>query len=561
MRRDDVVERRPSSIEYAGQVVAPARHVGRYELLSELGRGGMAELYVGRLRGVGGFSKLVAIKRMLPHLSQDPKFVELFLDEGRIAARMSHGNLCQVFELGEADGELFLAMEYLDGVTWETLSRALPDDPAVVVRATAAVIAQACEGMHYAHELRERDGSPTPVVHRDISPQNLFVTSEGTCKILDFGVAKVVTEVSKTRTGIVKGKLPYMSPEQIRGEALDGRSDVFALGVVLWEGLTRKPLFMRETEFLIWKAILDEPIQTVTSAAPQLLASVNDVVMRALARDREERTPSARELGHQVRAMAESWGGPMTPLELADAVRTYCASELAARASQLSEMMTGATARASVSPARADITPTVERPSRAASTRVQLRDRSEVLGATPRRTRRSIVYALAGVIALGIVAWVLVSSRHEDSRARGNETVARDQVPVDATATPTAPVDGALVDTAAPDAALPDARSTALVEPPPRTNKERVRSTPSSTSRPSPTTAKVREAPGTLSLDVKPSARVYLDGAFVDETPLFQHPVSAGAHELRLVRPDGSSKVIPIRISPGKPLNMQTVSW
>jgi len=212
---------------------------GRYELLLVLGRGGMAELDLARLNGVGGFAKLVAIKRILPHLAQDRQFVEMFLNEGRIAARLSHPNVCQVYELGEVDGELFLAMEYLDGVSWDDLLaqvRVTFDAPARL-RLTAGVLSQAAEGLHYAHQLRDVAGNSTPVIHRDVSPQNLFVTVDGVCKVLDFGVSKMMTDGPRTRTGLLKGKLPYMSPEQIRGEPIDARSDVFALGVVAWEAL------------------------------------------------------------------------------------------------------------------------------------------------------------------------------------------------------------------------------------------------------------------------------------------------------------------------------------
>ncbi len=302
--------------------------VGRYELLIELAKGGMAELYVGRLHGVGGFARLVAIKRILPHLAEDKLFAEMFLNEGRIAARLAHTNICQVHELGEADGDLFLAMEYLDGVPWSELVKKLPRDTQTL-RLAAGVIAQACDGLHYAHELRDLDGNATPVVHRDVSPQNLFVTTDGTCKVLDFGIAKMLKDGPRTRTGVLKGKLPYMSPEQIQGEEIDARSDVFALGVVLWESLTGKALFDRETDFLIWKAITEAPIPLLAPFG--FPASIDAVIGAALARDKSLRFRSARALGEALRNAVDPIGGAFDAGEIADFVRRRCGDVLARR--------------------------------------------------------------------------------------------------------------------------------------------------------------------------------------------------------------------------------------
>src|SRR5262245_54532703 len=202
----------------------------------ELARGGMAELFLAYIEGHGGFERIVALKRILPHLTQDPQFKELFLNEGRITSRLMHQNICTVFELDEVDGELYIVMEYLDGVSWDQLIAATPPGPEAM-RLTAAIVAQAAEGLHYAHSLHDLDGRPTPVIHRDVSPHNVFITADGTCKVLDFGVSKMMTDGPRTRTGVIKGKLPYMSPEQIRGDQIDGRADVFSLGVCVWEAL------------------------------------------------------------------------------------------------------------------------------------------------------------------------------------------------------------------------------------------------------------------------------------------------------------------------------------
>ncbi|HEY0992090.1 MAG TPA: serine/threonine-protein kinase, partial [Kofleriaceae bacterium] len=238
--------------------------IGRYELLLELGRGGMAVLHLARAQGVGGFTRLFAIKQILPHLAVDPPFVEMFLNEGRIAARLSHPNLCPVFELGQDRGELYLVMEYLDGVPWDALAAAAPRD-ARGLALTAGVLAQACEGLHYAHTFRDVDGTPLAIIHRDVSPQNLFVSADGVCRVLDFGVSKIASDRRRTDTGLLKGKLPYMAPEQLHGEVADPRADIWAVGVMLWEALTGERLFDRATDFLTYQAIIDAPIPAVAT--------------------------------------------------------------------------------------------------------------------------------------------------------------------------------------------------------------------------------------------------------------------------------------------------------
>jgi len=313
--------------------MAIPRELGRYELLIELARGGMAELFLGRLHGAGGFAKLVAIKRVLPHLTADKQFTEMFLNEGRIASQLSHPNVCGVFELSEVAGELFLAMEYLDGVSWAELTQALQPGELQLV---TGVLAQAAEGLHYAHTLRDVEGKPTPIVHRDVSPQNLFVTVDGVCKVLDFGVSKMMTDGPRTRSGVVKGKLPYMAPEQLRAEDLDGRADVFALGACTWEALTGRRLFDRPTDFLIWKAITEEPIPPIAQFWPACPPAVETVVRRALERDREHRQATARAFADELRAAA----GGASLAELADAVRTRCADRLATRQLQVATAIT-----------------------------------------------------------------------------------------------------------------------------------------------------------------------------------------------------------------------------
>ena len=309
--------------------MAPVQ-LGRYELVVELARGGMAELFIGRMV-FQGFAKIFAIKRILPHLAQDRQFTQMFLEEGRIAGQLNHPNLCQVFELGEVDGQLYLAMEYLEGVSLDELTSHGRIDPRVI----SGILAQAADGLHYAHTLRDHAGAATPVVHRDISPQNLFVTVDGVCKLLDFGVSKMTSDPSRTKSGVIKGKLPYMAPEQIRGDQLDGRADVFSLGVCAWEALAGERLFDRPSDYLTWQAITEEPVPSLASkwAGP---AEVVAVVHRALARTPAERA-SAQMFADELRGTL----GFASPAEIGAAVRATCGPKLAARAKLVSAASTG----------------------------------------------------------------------------------------------------------------------------------------------------------------------------------------------------------------------------
>ncbi|HSK02845.1 MAG TPA: serine/threonine-protein kinase, partial [Kofleriaceae bacterium] len=299
---------------------AAARSFGKYTLVAKLAIGGMAEIFLARLVGAAGFEKLVCIKRILPHLAKDQLLVQMFLAEARIAAQISHPNVCQVFELGEIDGRYFIAMEYLEGVPFSCfrrrdLYRAEPDP-----RLIAGLGVQACEGLHHAHQLKRPDGSLLEVVHRDVSSNNLFATVDGVVKVLDFGIAKVQDASIRTTTGSVKGTYAYMAPEQLRGEPVDRRTDVFAAGIVLWELFARRHLFKRETDFLTFQAITTDPIPEVAELRPDVPPALSDAIARALSRDREDRFPTARALGEALAQAVQPIGGPWSAAQIADEI-------------------------------------------------------------------------------------------------------------------------------------------------------------------------------------------------------------------------------------------------
>jgi serine/threonine-protein kinase len=296
---------------------------GKYRLIAKLATGGMGEIFLARLKGVAGFEKLVVIKRLLPHLAEDAHFVTMLLDEARIAARLSHPNVCEVYDLGEVDGQFYIAMEYLEGVSCsQVLQRARKEGRWLDIRLAAAVLIQACEGLHHAHELTDRNGGDIGLVHRDISPSNLFLTTTGLVKVLDFGVAKSRNALARTHTGALKGKYAYMSPEQVMAQPIDRRSDIFSLGIVFWEMLTTQRLFWRESEFLMFQAIAEEEIPPVTKHRENIPEAVAETVQRALARDQAARFGTARDLAEAIRAAVQTLGGVVSNSKLGDYVKT-----------------------------------------------------------------------------------------------------------------------------------------------------------------------------------------------------------------------------------------------
>ncbi|MBN8615629.1 MAG: serine/threonine protein kinase [Deltaproteobacteria bacterium] len=275
----------------------PVQRIGRYEILGHLAAGGMAEVVLARLVGPSRFERPVVIKKILPQLAKEPAFVSMFLDEARLAARVRHPNVVQVTELSDNAGELFLVMEYLEGESLAGLMRRLVSRrESLPPHLAAHVLAEAANGLHAAHELRDDEGRIEGVVHRDVSPQNLFVGYDGTVKVLDFGVAKAADRLTQTEAGQLKGKIEYMSPEQAQGRPLDRRSDVFALGVVLYEAATNRRLFKRDNKLLALKAVSEAAVRPPSAVVPELPRELDAIVMRALARGLDQRYASAAEM-------------------------------------------------------------------------------------------------------------------------------------------------------------------------------------------------------------------------------------------------------------------------
>ncbi|MDQ3262331.1 MAG: serine/threonine protein kinase [Myxococcota bacterium] len=279
--------------------MAAPLQIGKYELVRKLASGGMAEVYLARAAGPAGFQKTLVVKRILPHLAEDPKFVAMFLAEARLAAALNHPGVVQIFDFGEADDAYYLAMEYVDGPDLGTLWRAargrLPISHAV------KIISLACEGLDYAHEFRDAEtGQTLNIVHRDVSPDNILLSRQGAVKVTDFGVAKAATTSQHTQAGTLKGKFAYMAPEQLRGKPLDRRADVYSAAATLYEALAGNRLFDVEGELALLNAVAREPHVDIRSRRAEIPEALSRILDKALAKDPARRYPTCRALGLEL---------------------------------------------------------------------------------------------------------------------------------------------------------------------------------------------------------------------------------------------------------------------
>jgi len=291
--------------------------LGRYELLLPVAQGGMARVWAARQHGQRGFTKLVAIKTILPQLAADPNFEAMFLDEARLAAGVHHPNVCEIFDLGEEDNTLYIAMEWVNG---DSVSRLLkpyvrkgekPVAYRLNARVAARIVADAAKGLHAAHELRDESGQPLNVVHRDVSPQNILVGADGVIKMTDFGVAKALgTQHEVTMAGQVKGKVAYMSPEQARGGRIDRRSDVFALGIVLYEITTGRRPFAGENELEVMRALARGRFDPPSVVVPGFPHELEAIILTAMSMNPEQRFPTAESM----RGALDQWLALSGPL-------------------------------------------------------------------------------------------------------------------------------------------------------------------------------------------------------------------------------------------------------
>jgi eukaryotic-like serine/threonine-protein kinase len=511
----------------------PQAILQRYTLLRKIATGGMAEVYLAEQTGAGGFKKRVAIKRILPAFAEDPKFVEMFLDEARLAAMFHHPNLIQIYELGEVDGLLSLVMEYVRGLSLsELLKRAIAlGAPPIPFGVAARIVADAAQGLHYAHEFQDPDtGGALGLVHRDVSPQNILLSREGVVKVMDFGIAKAAGQMHHTSTGTLKGKLAYMPPEQLNGKPLDRRADIWALGVVLYELIAGRRPYIGDSEASVFRAILQEEPPPI----PALRADQRTATAGAMARQLEA---FLQEGAHTTAAEVAEWMKPLLP----------AAGETGAGAmltpSNLSKPATGREA------------------GRAAASGPSSSDRSLQLPPLPPPRRPAWLLwaggAFAGTLALGAVgllAWKLAEApTPADVAAPTPAPVAvAPSVPEPLPPPPRPQVAPPAPAAAAPPPAAHPVPIPALAAGPAETASHREKrreaaarhhrasaeKTPIARAADSAPVEESSGAMGSLVVNTEPWSRVTIDGRDVGQTPLPNLPLRPGRHLLVCTNPD-----------------------
>ncbi len=434
----------------ADGVVSAAKlppRIGRHTVLGYLADGGMAEIFLGREPD----GRPVVIKRILPHLARQQNFVSMFIDEARIGSRVKHPNVVEIYELGQVGTDLFMVMEYLAGESVSgVLRRNEIRNTRLDVALGAFVIAEACAGLHAAHELCDDNGEPYGIVHRDISPSNLFITYGGEVKVLDFGIATAHDRISRTATGHVKGKFSYMSPEQCLGIPLDARSDLWSLGIVLYELTTQRRLFKRPNELLVLKAVTEEPIPRPRRELPQYPQFLEQIVMKALAREPSRRHGSALELREELLDAMHKLGFSADPrTELARVMSELFPERIAEKRALISHLRAG-TGPSSLPAAEVDENVELSQMPEQSATQ-----------APPKKSSVSwiVIGAVLLVAALGAAAWKL-SAKPTQTRVEREATEVPVQEPVVQMPVATPPV---VTPPAAPDAPPPAPEPTGFV--------------------------------------------------------------------------------------------------
>ena len=508
---------------------------GKYTLIAKIGHGGMAEVFLAAAKGPAGFTKLSVVKRLHPHLEEEPALVGMFLDEARLAARLNHPNVVQTFDVGDVDGLHYLAMEYLEGQSLaRLLKRVSRSDEQVPLGMACRIFIEALHGLEYAHSLEDYDGTPLSVVHRDISPGNLFLTYEGQVKVLDFGIAKAGTQLTETRAGQVKGKFAYIAPEQARAGSHDHRADLWSLGVVMWEVFAGRRLFKGDSEISTLNNALRSDIVQLDHAVdvPQELS---DIVGRALQRDPDERYRSAQELREDLDAFTRHEGLHSTRGELGAFLAGYFDKDRDEQRAILKAHMAGEL-QGQV------LTPVPSGGSGSHSGVVTHPPAQQRQG--PGRWAIALVFLLAALVG-AMAAWLLRRESPEVAESNGVRSepleplVRESEAPV-----PEAESDSEAEPEPEPESELvPDPEPVMAAEPVERSPMRRRRRARRRAPMETVMTEEIMEAApavesGFLTLDTIPWSEVRLGSRNLGTTPLRRIELPAGSHSLTLVNPE-----------------------
>jgi eukaryotic-like serine/threonine-protein kinase len=539
------------------------RQFGKYRLVAHLATGGMAEIFLASQSSLAGFEKLLVIKRILPNLAREARFVEMFLDEARIAAMLNHPNVVQIFDLGRVQGQFFIAMEYLSGESLSMLIRKYRGrKTAIPPHLAAGILLQAAEGLHHAHHMVGKDGKPLNIVHRDVSPQNIFVLYDGGVKVVDFGIAKAALRSTQTRAGTLKGKYAYMSPEQVLGEELDGRSDVFALGIVLWECLVGAKLFKQESELKLLQSITQKDAPSPRSVNPGVPEALAAITLKAMARNREERFSSAAEFRSALAAYLKTCqldadtvaiGAVMQDM-FSDRIRQKRDLIESAQASdaELEDILFD-----DLGDYLSDTEYSVPRSPISSSSSREVNTIRRMM--RRRNKRRPMWIGLILVLLAGagsLAAWLATRGKGDEPSAEpvdGGGALVQPVDRPDAGETPDAgaeePADpGQAIVAPAADPGPPDAGKT--IPRRKRKRRRRVAQKRDGGARPAP--SKVPDGPpGKLRLMTNPWTDIYFQGRKLGQTPLVDVVLPSGKLKLRAINPEaGIDKVIWVEIKP-----------
>jgi tRNA A-37 threonylcarbamoyl transferase component Bud32 len=559
----------------------PSLKLGKYQLLAVLGRGGMAEVFLALSRGAMGFDKLAVIKRLRPGLADDDAFREMFLDEARLAARLNHPNVVHTYEVGEHDGVYFIAMEYLEGQALNAIARVAEKRGAPLSHdMSARIISDALAGLHHAHTLTDFDGRPLGIVHRDISPHNLFVTYEGTTKVVDFGIAKAALSSTETEVGVLKGKVAYMSPEQATAGPIDARSDVFAMGIVLWEMLTQKRLMTGDSAASTIHRLLTVNVPTVSTFQKDVPRSLDAIVECALQKDPNRRFASALAMREAIEAYLASTGRAVRTEEIGQTVGAMFTDVREAIKRQIQEHVEGAAKDVAPAPEDSQVSRSARAPREGtmvsggelpllnpaggsgsgvvskgragnpeAAVSIAEPIASQVAPSAPTPSAQAAGVSKATLIVGFLVLLVVVVGASAGTQLfMGSRRTEEPKTDFNTSTPPVAPTAASAVQTVTPgatalppvaSATIPAAASAAAVAPSASattaskgTHTHHTSTTPATAAAPSPDTL------GFVTFDTYPWTKVSEGGTSLGTTPLVHLALPAGSHTLTLDNPD-----------------------